>query len=69
MLTRRTDALVYHETDELYFLGISKSRSRRYLTIRLHSKVTTEERIIDLDQPEGEPRLIQPRTQGIGIQR
>ena len=59
------DALVYHETDELYFLGISKSRSRRYLTIHLHSKVTTEELIIDLDWPEGGPRLIHPRTQGL----
>ncbi len=59
------DALVYHEADELYFLGIGKSRSRRYLTIHLQSKTTTETHIVDLDQPASAPRPIQPRTQGL----
>ena len=60
-----TDVLVHHEEDEAYFLGIRKSKSQRYLFLRLGSKVTSETWFIPADDPTTQPTVIQPRQQEI----
>lgn len=57
------DVLVYHETDEAFFVGLYKTRSRRYLMMRLGSHTTTEVRFLDAEDPAGELRVIHPREQ------
>jgi oligopeptidase B len=59
------DQLVFHEPDDAYFLGISKTRSRAYLLLGLGSKVTSEVHYLDADHPTGEFRLFRPRRMGI----
>ena len=59
------DQLVFHEPDDAYFLGISKTRSRAYLLLGLGSKITSEVHYLDADCPTGEFRLFRPRRMGI----
>jgi len=60
-----TDALVYFEPDESFFLDINRTRSRRYLFLDITSHSTSEVRYLDADEPEGEFRVVQPREAGI----
>jgi len=55
------DALIYHETDESFFLSISKTRSKAYLVLNLNSATTSERHILKADDPTGSFRLVQPR--------
>ena len=59
------DQLVFHEPDDAYFLGISKTRSRAYLLLGLGSKITSEVHYLDANNPTGEFRLFRPRRMGI----
>jgi oligopeptidase B len=59
------DALVYHEPDGAFFLGIGKSKSQAYLVLELGSHTTTELRFLSADDPQGEFRLVRPREPGI----
>ncbi len=62
---QESDAMLLEESDERYYLGISKSRSRKYILIDLESKETTEVHALDADHPEAVPRVIRPRRQGV----
>ena len=57
------DTLVYHETDESFFLWISHTRSDAFLVMALTSTATTEIRIAAADDPH-EWRVIEPRMSG-----
>ncbi|MEP0886967.1 S9 family peptidase [Leptolyngbya sp. NM2-A1] len=59
------DSLVFHETDDAYFLSIGKTRSQAYLLMELGSKVTSEVHYLDANEPTGEFQVFQPRTQGV----
>ena len=59
------DILIYHEKDEAYFLGISKTRSQAYLLMSLGSKVTSEVHYLDANNPTGSFQVIHPRQQGM----
>lgn len=69
------DRLMYHEQDERFFLGLFKTRSRRYLGIELASKITSEVHLLEDVPPaagtEGRNRLagdftvLFPRRQGV----
>ncbi|MBD2464948.1 S9 family peptidase [Oscillatoria sp. FACHB-1407] len=59
------DVLVYHETDESYFLGVEKTRSEAYLLMSLGSKITSEVHYLKADDPLGEFQVIQPRSHGM----
>lgn len=59
------DVLVYHETDDSYFLGVGKTRSNAYLMMSLGSKVTSEIHFLDANTPTGDFRPIQVRTHGV----
>jgi oligopeptidase B len=55
------DALLYNEQDESFFLGLSKTRTRRFIVVNLGSKTTTEVHVLDADDPAAGLRVIHPR--------
>jgi oligopeptidase B len=57
----REDDLVYHEKDEMFFVYISKTRSKQYLLLSLESKTTSEVHFLPAGRPYGEFRVIHPR--------
>jgi oligopeptidase B len=59
------DTAVFHEPDERFWVGVGMSRSRRFLTIELDSKVTSEAWLLPADQPTGEFRVVWPRREGV----
>jgi oligopeptidase B len=46
-----SDALVYHEEDERFTVEISKTSSRAFLLINIHSSLTSEVRFLAADKP------------------
>jgi len=62
------DELVYHETDDSYYLSVGKTRSDAYILLDLQSKITSEVHYLDANQPEGKFQVIQPRSSGIEYQ-
>ena len=64
--TKQTDdVLVYFEKDETYNVEVAKSKSRKYLAIESGSTLTTEYRILEADNPDGEFRIFQKRVRGL----
>ncbi|GIH96631.1 S9 family peptidase [Planobispora siamensis] len=59
------DVLVYEETDERFWIGIGLTRSERYLVLSAGSKITSEVRILEADDPTGEFRVVRPRKTGV----
>jgi oligopeptidase B len=59
------DDLVLDEPDERYFVGVELSRSDAYVVIDIHSKVTSEVRVIPAGRPTEVPTIIAPRRQGV----
>ncbi|PRY70597.1 oligopeptidase B [Glaciihabitans tibetensis] len=59
------DIAIHHEPDESFWVGIGLTRSRRYLVIEAGSSITSEARILDSADPEGEFRIVRPRKEGV----
>ncbi|MEM9978669.1 MAG: S9 family peptidase, partial [Cyanobacteria bacterium P01_D01_bin.2] len=59
------DLLIYEETDEAFYLSLGATRSDAYLLISINSKVTSEVRILDANQPDGEFQIVCPREYGV----
>ena len=57
----KEDAIIYEETDETFVCYISKTKSRKYLIINSDSTLSSESRVLESDQPEGEFRVFQKR--------
>ena len=57
------DIEVFHETDEIYSTYIYKTKSKKYLVIGSHATLSTEFRILEADNPDGEFRIFHPREQ------
>jgi oligopeptidase B len=55
------DVLVYEEKDELFRLGLNKSRDRKYLFRSSHSSNTSEQWFLPTVNPAGEWKVIAPR--------
>jgi oligopeptidase B len=55
------DELVYEEREEEFNSFVYKTKSDRYLVIGSQQTLSTEMRVLDADQPDGEFRVIQPR--------
>ena len=53
--------LLYHEEDELYDIGLEKSRDRAYLFLHISSKDTTETRFLNSAHPKNGLRVFLPR--------
>lgn len=59
------DVLVYEEPDEIFFLLLSKTRSKAYLVLKLLHKAVTEMHVLDASQPENDFQIVQPRQVGL----
>jgi oligopeptidase B len=59
------DELVFHETDERFWVGIGRSRSQRFLVVASASKNTTESRYLDCADPDAAWVVFHPREQGL----
>ncbi|MEO7836223.1 MAG: S9 family peptidase, partial [Acidimicrobiales bacterium] len=59
------DALVFHEDDAHFFLGVHLTLSERYVILGLESKVTSEVHYLPAEDPTGRFRVVQPREQGV----
>ena len=59
------DVAVVTESDERFWLGVEASRDDRWIVIGAGSKITSEFQLLSTDDPEGEPRIVAPRRQGV----
>ena len=59
------DAEVLTEADERYWLSVDASRDDRWIIFGAGSKITSEFRLLSTDDPEGDPRIVAPRRQGV----
>ncbi|KPL18788.1 MAG: protease 2 [candidate division Zixibacteria bacterium SM23_81] len=59
------DVLLYHERDEMFYLELSKTRSKAYIFIDLESKTTSEIRHLSADRPGEGLQVIHSRQQGM----
>ena len=62
------DVIVYEEPDERFWVGVDLTRSERYLVISAASKLTSEARLLDADDPAGEFTVVAPRRHGVEYQ-
>jgi oligopeptidase B len=60
-----SDAIVYDEKDQSNYIGIYKTRSRKYLVISSSATLSSEFRILEADNPNGEFRVFQPRMKDV----
>ncbi|NHE55706.1 S9 family peptidase [Cyclobacterium plantarum] len=60
-----TDSLVFEEKDETFTVSVKKSKSGKYLFISSNSTVSTENRFLSADQPEGDWKVINPRERDL----
>ena len=58
------DRLVYEEADDGLFLGMDETTSRAFLVISVGNSDMSEARIVPLDDPSAEPRLVAERRAG-----
>ena len=63
--TRPPTPRCYTEPDERFWLGVDTSRDEAGSIIGAGSKLTSEYRLLRTDDPEGEPRVVAPRRQGV----
>jgi len=61
----KTDVTVYNETDQSNYIGVFKTRSRKYIFIRSAATLSSEYRYLDADQPDGEFKVFQPRMKDV----
>ncbi|MGL5112174.1 MAG: oligopeptidase B, partial [Flavobacterium sp.] len=61
----KEDVLVFHEEDDTFNVYVSKEKSRKYIVIGSGSTLTSEYRILNADQPEGDFKIFQPRVRGL----
>ncbi|MGB2570361.1 S9 family peptidase [Micromonospora citrea] len=59
------DVVVHSEDDERFWVGVELTRSERFVVVDIHSKVTSEVRVIPAGNPTGEPAVVAPRRQGV----
>jgi oligopeptidase B len=59
------DPVIFDEKDERYDVGVARTRDEKYLVMESESHVTSEEKFLAADSPNGEWKLIEPRKEGI----
>ncbi|MFC0007913.1 S9 family peptidase [Micromonospora siamensis] len=59
------DVVVHAEDDERFWVGVELTRSERFVVVDIHSKITSEVRVVPAANPTGEPAVIAPRRQGV----
>lgn len=61
----KNDVLVYNEIDDTFNVSVHKEKSRKYIVIGSGSTLTTEYRILNSDNPDGEFEVFQTRVRGL----
>jgi oligopeptidase B len=61
----KNDIEVFFEKDEIYNVGIGKSKSDKYIFIVSGSTLTSESQYIDADKPESKFKIFAPREKNI----
>lgn len=56
--------LLYEEKDELYTIGLRRTRDRAFLVLAIHSTDTWEQRVLRADDPQGTFKVVAPRSKG-----
>ena len=59
------DVLVFNEKDDTFNVSVGKEKSKKYIVIGSGSTLTTEYRILNSDNPDGEFVVFQPRVRGL----
>jgi len=59
------DDIVFEEADRRFHVGVSTTRSERYVVIRSASVLTSEVWLLDAAIPDGEFSVVKPRAQGV----
>ncbi|MEL7147514.1 MAG: S9 family peptidase, partial [Bacteroidota bacterium] len=57
------DEVVYEEQNPSYYIGVSKSKSRKYIVIWNSSTLSSDFHLLDADNPSGEFKQFIPREQ------
>jgi oligopeptidase B len=60
-----SDARLFHEPDERYWVDAGFTRSERFLVIGVGSSITSEEWLVDASDLRAEPRVVWPRREGV----
>ena len=58
------DELVFTENDEMFFLYVFRSKSKRYIFLEIESKTSSEVWFVPADKPDDEFSIITPREKG-----
>lgn len=59
------DVVVYDEKDPSNYIGVSRSRSGKYIFIRSEATLSSEYRFLDADNPTGEFKVFAPRMKEV----
>jgi oligopeptidase B len=59
--SQEEDTLVFEEKDETFSCFVFKTKSEKFIVIGSSQTLTTEYRVLEADQPNGEFRIFQPR--------
>lgn len=60
-----TPQLIWREDDPEFWVGMDKTRSRRWIMLESASKDTSETHLIPADEPGAAPRCLHPREAGV----
>ncbi|MGD0881140.1 MAG: S9 family peptidase [Acidimicrobiales bacterium] len=60
-----SDVVVIEEPDDHFYLGVGRTKDDRFVLCGLDSKVTSEVRVLDADEPTGAFSVVEPRRHGI----
>ncbi len=60
-----SDVVVYNESDNTNYIGVTKSRNRKYIMIYSNATLSSEIRILDASVPSGTFRVFQPRMKEV----
>lgn len=59
------DVVVYTEKDPSNYISISKTKSEKYILINSSATLSSEQRILDADKPDGQFVVFQPRMKEV----
>lgn len=59
------DVVVFYEKDDTFSVSVGKEKSKKYIVISSGSTLTTEYRILNAEQPDGEFAIFQKRVRGL----
>ena len=59
------DPVIYDEKDKSNYIGVGKTKSKKYILIYSSAILSSEFRLIDADAPDGPIKLFQPRLKEV----